>query len=700
MIGILLSATAHALPGDDLAAAITPVKARFSAGTSQSNGTAGWADIDDVHVEIQGKSTPVHGVTIPVGTKWKYTQGNWREHFAYILNGGSLKFKDFGQPNMSSQRWVLPETYGSSKDKVTFRRPTLTESWNYVTSQISFSKIPELRGYTVVGNYYINESASKTKGRDSDWFTAATNFNVTNGGNYDQYLPPKDDPDEPDGYYEAYFSRHAWIQVLKSEAVRDQPARALLFVVAFSLQQTDMRRGSSTTPVAGWPWAVRFNEIRISDITNQNATAVAKPLITVTNVDSVATKGSASDHGLVRISRSGPITTTLSVAARWTKNPSGSGGAQVLLGSTNLASSFTVPFSAGQASRDIVVKGLTSAIYTPNEAVSVSVTDQPHYDVDSARRSATVNVVDPSPPVATITATQPDAYLPNPNGAFRVALSREASVPITVRYGVVGTAPANVRYRALSGTVTFPARTTTSNIPVIPIQTNAVTPVQTVITNLTSGSDYSLGNPRSATVNIHDNHDNVFSIVADNAATRAGGPPASFKVVRSGDNLAPITLSWNLTGDALASTHYTPSLPTFVTFGQNVREMPFTLNAVAGLAANRILGIELVGRPQYTLGVPSSADLQFQGKPPVTKVHINATIFSGASIPADAVDAWVPEGVTVKGGIIALGNGDVPPSSQPPTLIPQPEYLDGTWIPPVVPYGIDIRLKHIRKEAQ
>ncbi len=700
MIGILISTTAQALPGDDLAAAITPVKARFSAGTSQSNGTAGWADIDDVHVEIQGKSTPVHGTTIPVGTKWKYTQGNWREHFAYILNGGSLKFKDFGQPNMSSQRWVLPETYGSSKDKVTFRRPTLTESWNYVTSQISISKIPELRGYTVVGNYYINESASKTKGRDSDWFTAATNFNVTNGGNYDQYMPPKDDPDEPDGYYEAYFSRHAWIQVLKSEAVRDQPARALLFVVAFSLQQTDMRRGSSTTPVPGWPWAVRFNEIRISDIINQNATAVSNPIISATSVDPVATKGSASDYGLVRFSRSGSTAAGLSVTGRWAKSPSGGSGVQVLLGTSNLSSSFVVTFSAGQASRDLVVKGLADPLYTPNETVTITLTDQSFYDVDPARRSATVNLVDSSPPVATITATQPDAYPSGPNGAFQVALSREASVPITVNYGVAGTAPANVRYRPLSGTVTFPARTTTSAISVVPIRTSAVTPVQTVIANLLSGSNYNLGNPRSATVNIHDDHDNVFSIVTENAATQRGGAPVSFKVVRSGEHLLPMTVPLSLTGDAIASNDYTPSLPTSVTFGENVREVPFALSAATGLTSNRSLGVQLVAQPQYTLGTPSSADFQFQGKPPVTKVNINATIFSGASTPADAVDAWVPEGVTVKGGIIALGNGDVPPSSNPPTLIPQPEYLDGTWIPPVVPYGIDIRIKELSREAQ
>lgn len=684
MIGMLLSVAAQAAPGDDLAAAITPVKVRFSAGTTQSNGTAGWADIDDVHIEIQGRSTPVHGARIPVGTKWKYTQGDWEEHFAYILNGGTQKFKYVRQPDMRSGRWTLPETYGSSKDKVTFKRPTLSESWAFVASQIDHRRYIPLIGYSVVANYYVNESASKTKGKDSDWFTPSTASSVTNGGSYDQ----------------SHFSRHVWIQVLKKEAAKGQPARALLFVVPFSLQQTDARRGSSTTPVPDWPWAVRLNEIRISNITDQNATADPNPIIAIASIDSVATKGSVSDHGLVRISRSGSNAAALSVSARWTKNPTGSGGAQVLLGTSNLASSFTIPFSAGQASRDIVVKGLSTALYTPNETVTISLTSQAHYDMDSARRSAVVNLVDSSPPIATITATQPDAYLPSPNGAFQVVLSREASVPITVRYSVAGTASVNGRYRPLSGTVAFPARATTSNISVVPIQTNAVTPVQTVIANLLSGNDYILGNPRSATVNIHDNNDNVFSIVTVNAAARVGGQPASFKMVRSGNNLSPITLAWGLTGDAVSSFHYTPSLPSSITFGENVREVPFTLSAVAGLATNRSLGIRLIGRPQYTLGVPANADLQFQGKPPITKVHINATIFSGASTPRDAVDSWVPDGVTVKGGIIALGNGDVPPSSQPPILIPQPEYLDGTWIPPVVPYGIDIRLKQIRKEAQ
>jgi hypothetical protein len=95
--------------------------------------------------------------------------------------------------------------------------------------------------------------------------------------------------------------------------------------------------------------------------------------------------------------------------------------------------------------------------------------------------------------------------------------------------------------------------------------------------------------------------------------------------------------------------------------------------------------------------VPPSAGA---GAPPAGPVDItiNAVIVSGASSPWHAVQrAPGVRNVTVNGGIIALGSiplpREPPPGPQPDWLYvnPDPQLVNGSVIPPVVPNIIDIR---------
>ena len=88
------------------------------------------------------------------------------------------------------------------------------------------------------------------------------------------------------------------------------------------------------------------------------------------------------------------------------------------------------------------------------------------------------------------------------------------------------------------------------------------------------------------------------------------------------------------------------------------------------------------------------------GAPPTVPVDItiNAVIVSGASSPWHAVQrAPGVRNVTVNGGIIAWGRnpppGEPPPGPQPEWLHvnPDPQLVNGSVIPPVVPNIIDIR---------
>jgi len=421
------------------------------------------------------------------------------------------------------------------------------------------------------------------------------------------------------------------------------------------------------------------------------------PQVDIQTIDGSAKEGT-DDTGLIRLTRTDSATLSLAVDATWETVPPNQNNVTVSIDGKAVGKNFTVNFSAGQTTKDIVINALEDGIYNPGEKLIVTVSASPDYKLKNA--SALVDIVNTTRLPVSITASKPNAFLPNTPGEFRIDLGASAPVPVTVQYTVGGTAPPNVRYRALPGSVTFQPGQTSLTVPVIPIENYVATPTQTVVATLVAGADYAVGSSSSATVNIIDDNDNVFSVVVDNATATPNGAPATFRVIRTGNNLAPIVLDWTVAGTAVSSVHFTPSLPTSVTFGNGVREMSFTVSALASAPPNKTVNITLAPRPRYTLGSPSSANLTILAKIPVTKVRINGTLFSGANTVQNAVDAWVPEGVTVQGGVIALGAGSAPVSTKPVTVTPQPEYLNGTWIPPVVPYGMDVRIKQITTEAK
>ena len=127
---------------------------------------------------------------------------------------------------------------------------------------------------------------------------------------------------------------------------------------------------------------------------------------------------------------------------------------------------------------------------------------RPTSGVSPARASAATT----SDPTATIQATAPNASEAGPvAGAFTVSLSYYGAQPITVTYGVGGTATAGADYTALSGSVTIPAGQAAAQIPVNPIDDTRQEPAETVIVTLTGGTGYAVGSPAAATVTIADN---------------------------------------------------------------------------------------------------------------------------------------------------------------------------------------------------
>jgi hypothetical protein len=123
-----------------------------------------------------------------------------------------------------------------------------------------------------------------------------------------------------------------------------------------------------------------------------------------------------------------------------------------------------------------------------------------------------IKVVEVPPlPVVIIEATDPLASEPNPitpaidSARFRVSRHGDLSRPLTVFYGISGTASNGVDYQSLSGVVTIPSNSPSAIIEVIPLHDTLVEGTESVIlalrqppcvlSNAVTPDCYLVGNP-------------------------------------------------------------------------------------------------------------------------------------------------------------------------------------------------------------
>ncbi|WP_427159585.1 phytase [Aliinostoc sp. HNIBRCY26] len=109
-------------------------------------------------------------------------------------------------------------------------------------------------------------------------------------------------------------------------------------------------------------------------------------------------------------------------------------------------------------------------------------------------------------PVISTTATSATVTEGNSTpGVFRISRVGNTSQSLTVEYTVEGTASNGSDYNNLTGTATIAAGQTYVDIAITPVDDALVETTETLILNITDGSNYDLGANASATVTIFDN---------------------------------------------------------------------------------------------------------------------------------------------------------------------------------------------------
>ncbi len=174
---------------------------------------------------------------------------------------------------------------------------------------------------------------------------------------------------------------------------------------------------------------------------------------------------------------------------------------------------------------------------------------------------ALVEVYDVSPagvPVVTIAATKPSA---NENGTaageFTVSRSGDTFGPLTVNYGVSGSATNAVDYSPLLGSVVIPAGAASVTIPLVPLADTTIEPTETVTLTLAEGAGYALGAAVSATVSIADSPGTLFiaTLRPGSGATSSAASGLATIVLSANGQVASVNVTFSNLSSAEVGAH-------------------------------------------------------------------------------------------------------------------------------------------------
>lgn len=295
-------------------------------------------------------------------------------------------------------------------------------------------------------------------------------------------------------------------------------------------------------------YQVRSSGVAILTIADDDTTL---PVVSAAATDLYASEA-GGDEGTFTISRTGSTAAALNVAVAW----SGSAGN----GSDYTSLPATVQIPAGQASATVNVGAINDSLAEGLEDATLTISSNAAYIRDSTAQTATVTITDDDVPVVSVTASDASASETNRDpGLLLVTRSGPTTAPLTVYYGVAGSALHGTDYQALTGQIVIPAGAASAPIVITPYDDDlGEGDPETVTFNLTTYNGvYQLGTAYAATVNIADNDD--LPLVSVRADFSCAEPSTNGKfIIRAiGSATGNFTVNYTLSGTATAGSDFT-----------------------------------------------------------------------------------------------------------------------------------------------
>lgn len=312
--------------------------------------------------------------------------------------------------------------------------------------------------------------------------------------------------------------------------------------------------------------------LTVSSGTGYNVGSPASATGTITNDDtdvSVAVSpGSVAEDGATNLvytfSRtgvtSGALTVNFSVGG--TANFGVSPNDYTETGATTFTSSAgSVTFAAGNSTATVTVNPETDSTVEPDETVDLTVTSGAGYNVgspSSASGTITNDDTDVSIAVSPASVAEDGAT----NLVYTFMRNGVTSGPLTVNFSVSGTAnfgaspndytqTGATSFNTTSGSVTFGAGSSTATITVNPETDTIIETDETVILTLTSGADYNVSSPASATGTIANDDADVSVAVSPASVTEDGATNLVYTFTRAGFTAGALTVNFSVGGTAV-----------------------------------------------------------------------------------------------------------------------------------------------------
>ena len=284
-------------------------------------------------------------------------------------------------------------------------------------------------------------------------------------------------------------------------------------------------------------WSGTSNSVSMT--VNDNDTTL--PMVAVTAPDSYATEGpSSADTGTFTFTRTGATTSALNLTVAWT------GAATNGTDYTTLPTTVTIP--SGQSSVNITVSPIDDSVIEVPEDVIATISTNAAYVRDSGASTASVMIADDDTPMVSVSVPDPSASEAGQDtGTFLLTRTGSTAAPLTVYYGLTGSASYGTDYVALTGQVTIPAGATSAPVVVTPYDDDIGEPAETVVLSLATFNDaYNPGASYQGTVTITDNSDPVLVTVRAGTIGVEGGANATLIFHSIGTGSGNVTVNYTV----------------------------------------------------------------------------------------------------------------------------------------------------------
>ncbi|ATS23198.2 putative Ig domain-containing protein [Xanthomonas phaseoli pv. phaseoli] len=192
---------------------------------------------------------------------------------------------------------------------------------------------------------------------------------------------------------------------------------------------------------------------------------------------------------------------------------------------------------------------------------------------------------------------------------YTVTLSQTNSSPTTVNLTRSGTATSGTDYTGTVSSVVVPANATSVSFSITPVADTTVEPDETAIFSVASGTDYSVGNPSSATATIVNDDFPVATITVSPASVyEDGAPNLVYTVALSQPSPSALSIGFNVGGTATNGTDYaTINSPLVIAAGQTSGTITVNPTPDTTVEPDETVVISLNAGSGYTVGSPNSA---------------------------------------------------------------------------------------------